>query len=176
MMALAVFLVPLSTCVFAEDEANPTPTPAPETGPEAPFTISTIQDFSGAGGWYVQEKGKRIELKGFRIAFKVKNDSVTSLDTARVYLYDSKKVLMQALDNYSSAEKTMAGVPNMITSLKGLQKNKVYNLLFPYPKNTRWKYAVAIIGNSQQIVAETLPSSAKIADFDFKEKPLVVNP
>ncbi|MDD2709017.1 MAG: hypothetical protein PHV34_13610 [Verrucomicrobiae bacterium] len=141
-----------------------------------PLTITLFQQ-ANAANWFYTSKGRTSAVKLFKVQFKVLDDSLTEFEVARVYLYNDKKELIHTLAEPEGSEnaKGMQGIPNIISMPKNLRKNTGYHLLFAYPGDQiKWKYAVAVLGTDQAVVADAIPHMSKAHDFEFKEKPLLV--
>jgi hypothetical protein len=132
---------------------------------------------------FVDERGQRIVKKYFRVQFKISDPAVNSLDAAMIYLFNQKKELVGSLSDFSPTAKlsgtdvreNVINYPNMLTSLTGLEKNKNYNLIFMYTANEiQFKYAVAVVGTKEKLVADTIPGSARADDFAFDGKDKLV--
>ena len=144
----------------------------------APFKITSFMN-SQIPDAFTDAKGARITMKYFRVQFKITDASVASLDSAVVYLFNQKKELVGSLTDMNPQAK-LAGVnasenvlnyPNMLSTLTGLEKNKSYNLIFMYQLNEiQFKYAVAVLGTKEMVVADTIPGSAHVQDFNFDGK------
>ncbi len=156
--------------------------PGKSAAKDAPLKITTFMN-SQVPEAFIDSKGQRIVMKYFRIQFKITEPSVSSLDTAVVYLFNQKKELVGSLTDVNPQAK-LAGTnikenilnyPNMLTQLTGLEKNRNYNLIFMYTMNEiQFKYAIAVVGTKDKVVADAIPGSAKIDDFKFDGKDKLV--
>ena len=132
---------------------------------------------------FIDEKGQHITMMYLRVQFKITDSSVNSLDTAIIYLFNQKKELVGSLSEYSPQAKisgtnireNILNYPNMLSALTGLEKNKAYNLIFMYRLNeVQYRYAVAVLGTKDKVVADTYPGSAKVDEFTFDGKDKLV--
>jgi hypothetical protein len=149
----------------------------------APLKITTVQNSQVPQQFTEANTGKRIIFKFFRVQFKIMDPTVTSLDSAAVYLYNQKKELAGSLTDYNPAVKlsgseerqSVLNYPNMLSVLTGLEKNRSYSLIFMYQHNTvQFKYAVAVLTAKDKVVAEAYPGSARLEDFQFDGKDKLV--
>jgi hypothetical protein len=148
----------------------------------APFKITSFMT-SQIPEPFIDAKGQRIIMKYFRVQFKLTEPGITSLDTATIYLFNQKKELVGSLSDFNPTAKlsgtnireNVLNYPNMLTQLTGLEKNKSYNLIFMYTMNEiQFKYALAVLGTKEKLVADTIPGSAKAGEFDFDGKDKLV--
>lgn len=123
-----------------------------------------------------------------RVEFKIKDKSVTKLDTAAVHLFDKEGKLVQTLTKIDPSGyfpiPTSGGTPkkqsgryqNMITELTDLRAGASYNLIFPSPDKKSWKTVIAVVGDSTipSCVYKTMPTNVDVMTLEFKEKPFSI--
>ena len=149
---------------------------APTAPPKNLKPLVHISSFSEtqATGWHYHSERTMIgdPVKIFRIQFRITDDSVTALDTGKIYFFDNDKALIHTIEIETGASRqTLMNTPNLISSLSGLKKGKSYNIVVPYnPAQIKWRTAIVVMGAKEQFTAKTSPASAKIKDFEFKEK------
>ncbi len=148
----------------------------PQKG-EPPFMITSLMSTQPPDWHFTGKDDSNHILKCFKLHFKVVDPSVTSLKEARIYLYNQNKELVHTLATIEAKGDQMLGIPNVITTLAGLNKltpNKVYSLIYTYDATIiKWNYAIAVIGVDRQFVAKIQPMT-DLNGFDFKEKSLLI--
>lgn len=160
---LFAFIIALTGTVVAQEAA---PTPKKPT-----FDITSCKEnsYPAPEGFYWPK-----DKKMFKLTFKMLDDSVSSLDRAAIYLYNDKKELVDTLVNVDEARHLASSTPNIITKLDELKK-KTYNLIFPFEANIlKYKYMIAVIATKEAVSIATNPTNLNVAEFDFKEKALIV--
>lgn len=188
MRAVSYFLlvsVLLHTAVLAQQ----TNTVAAPVKPGAPIVdIGTLQ-YIPQGLMAGRQAGTTaIVPPSLRVQFKIKDKSVTKLDTAVIYLFDKNGKPTQTLTTIDPSgflpvpttggtpRKPTGQFPNLIKELSDLRPGTPYNLIFPCPDKKEWKFALAVLGDAklQSCVYKASQSNVDVGQLEFKEKPFTL--
>jgi hypothetical protein len=124
-----------------------------------------------AAGFYQPKHGpgdKDSSIKCIKAQFRILDPTISSLDISKVYIFNQNKELIQTIE--PSPQQLLSGT-NFISSLRDLKTNKTYFMIFPFAMDeTKFKYAIVVLGNKDKVVASGFPSSSKPEEFDFAEK------
>ena len=163
------------------NSVNSTKPAAPKT---PPFIVSGLMTGQSNNGYMLNSKGKPAQIAYFKAQVRVNDKNISSFDTARLYVFNKDKELIYTFDcpdpmitSRTGEQVPVVDAPNLLIDLEGLKENKSYSLVYPYVReDLKWKYAVLVVGTKDVVVTDTLPSSAKAEEFEFKEKEKLFKP
>jgi hypothetical protein len=122
----------------------------------------TIQGWEYTGG-----AGTR-QIRCIEVKFKIHQEGETRFPYFYVYLYDSKKNLIQRLERMMLKEITESKEIDAATfSFKG---EKTYTVQFDYPNEVLFKYYLVVLGKPGNVSVRAQPGNVSWRELDFSEK------
>ncbi len=108
------------------------------------------------------------QVNCIEVKFKINGSGEKPLPYFYVYLYNSKKELVERLEQAMIKETT--GSHDIDPSSFSFKAKKTYTVQFDYPNQTQFKYYLAVVGNDEGLSVEVKPGQANWKEFEFDEK------
>ena len=103
--------------------------------------------------------------------FKINQKGEFTFPTIKVYVYDKNGlVVYEGKDAFNAVQSNKEIKELTNYTFKGRQPHKIS---FPVPNSIRYKEAVFVIGNEQEVFVKALGNATDPLSFDFPEKKLV---
>ncbi len=107
------------------------------------------------------------------IKFKINTEGEMTLPYFYVYLYDSKKELVERLGQTMLKETTGSHpIDPLSFPFKG---KKTYIVQFDYPNHIQFKYSLCVMGNDKMLSIKMKPEQTRWEEFEFDEKDKVLS-
>ncbi len=135
------------------------------------FEIKSIRPCT-VQGWFTNDKKKGdTQIQGVEVNLRVnEKGDIFPVPLFVCYFYDKEKNLVERKKaEFFYSEKSLDR-PTELTGDLFVKGKRDTRIIFISPVNIRFKYALCVIGNNEEVDVATFPKSISSSDFEFDEK------